>query len=86
MNAISIRSVFFNSTQDEEESRSLRQELLRYSSEEQQPIKMLYVTPEKFHRSPSFKSLLASLNSRGLLSRFVIDEAHCMSQVESTIS
>lgn len=83
MNAISIRSVFFNSSQDEEESRNLFMELTRYSSNDdndQQSIKLLYVTPEKLNRSASFRSLLTSLSQRGLLSRFVIDEAHCMSQ------
>jgi bloom syndrome protein len=43
-------------------------------------IKLLYVTPEKLARSDKFKNVLHELNRRGLLSRFVIDEAHCISQ------
>jgi superfamily II DNA helicase RecQ len=69
MNAISIRSAYFNSAQDEEESRALRQELFTYT-ECDNAIKLLYVTPEKFSRSPSFKSLLSTLYQKGLLSRF----------------
>ena len=83
MNAISIRSVFFNSTQDADDSRALRNELLNYSVDsvgEAGQIKLLYATPEKLSRAPSFRTLLGSLYSKGLLSRFVIDEAHCMSQ------
>ena len=41
---------------------------------------MLYLTPEKYTRSASIRNILKGLESRGGLSRFVIDEAHCMSQ------
>ena len=43
-------------------------------------IKLLYVTPEKIASSAQFRSALTNLHSRGLISRFVIDEAHCVSQ------
>jgi RecQ family ATP-dependent DNA helicase len=43
-------------------------------------LKLLYVTPEKIGASDYFKNKLASLHQRGLLARFVIDEAHCVSQ------
>lgn len=42
--------------------------------------KLIYVTPEKITRSPAFFDLLFSLSRRKLLQRFVIDEAHCVSQ------
>lgn len=42
--------------------------------------KLIYVTPEKISRSPAFFDLLSSLSTRKLLQRFVIDEAHCVSQ------
>ena len=41
---------------------------------------MLYITPEKLSKSEYLKRILKSLYSEGLLSRFVIDEAHCVSQ------
>ncbi|XP_045500967.1 Bloom syndrome protein homolog [Colias croceus] len=44
------------------------------------PIKLLYVTPEKVSSSPKFQSMLDMLYSRGKIARFVIDEAHCVSQ------
>lgn len=41
---------------------------------------MLYTTPEKYSKSNQMQSLLSRLASSGLLSRFVIDEVHCLSQ------
>ncbi|GJQ67047.1 hypothetical protein Trydic_g21949 [Trypoxylus dichotomus] len=43
-------------------------------------IKLLYLTPEKINASKSVTDLLQSLYSRDKLARFVIDEAHCLSQ------
>lgn len=42
--------------------------------------KLLYVTPEKIGASEKLLSILRSLYERQKLSRFVIDEAHCVSQ------
>jgi superfamily II DNA helicase RecQ len=74
------------------EQRYIYQELNRYQTKEDvdvpgsgtdvtgMGIKMLYVTPEKFSKSDALKSILSKLEQKGLLSRFVIDEAHCVSQ------
>ncbi|PIO60323.1 hypothetical protein TELCIR_18183, partial [Teladorsagia circumcincta] len=43
-------------------------------------IKLLYVTPEKIGASGRLASVFGSLHRRQFLSRFVIDEAHCVSQ------
>ncbi|CEF62723.1 Bloom syndrome protein [Strongyloides ratti] len=43
-------------------------------------INLLYVTPEKVNGSDKFKSFLSNLYRQGMLSRFVIDEAHCVTQ------
>ncbi|XP_030045693.1 recQ-like DNA helicase BLM [Microcaecilia unicolor] len=43
-------------------------------------IKLLYVTPEKVCASTRLISTLENLYERNLLSRFIIDEAHCVSQ------
>ncbi|CAI5513410.1 unnamed protein product [Closterium sp. Naga37s-1] len=42
--------------------------------------KLLYVTPEKLMGSAALQSILRGLHSRGMLARFVVDEAHCVSQ------
>ncbi|OCT89876.1 Bloom syndrome protein homolog [Xenopus laevis] len=43
-------------------------------------IKLLYVTPEKVCASTRLISTMENLYERQLLARFVIDEAHCVSQ------
>jgi superfamily II DNA helicase RecQ len=43
-------------------------------------LKLLYVTPETLSSSTKLLSALESLNKNNLLARFVIDEAHCVSQ------
>lgn len=42
-------------------------------------IKLLYLTPEKLRHSNHIKNILRRLNDKGLISRFVVDEAHCLS-------
>ena len=46
-------------------------------------VKLLYVTPEKISASQKLLSAMQNLYARGMLKRFVIDEAHCVSQVFS---
>jgi superfamily II DNA helicase RecQ len=43
-------------------------------------IKLLYITPEKLSASMKLLNALHALNGRQLLARFVVDEAHCVSQ------
>lgn len=43
-------------------------------------VKIFYVTPEMAVKSPKFRNALQILLQRGRLARFVIDEAHCLSQ------
>jgi hypothetical protein len=43
-------------------------------------IKLLYVTPEKIASSGMLNKVFESLEKRHLLARFVVDEAHCISQ------
>uniref|UniRef100_A0A0N4VVB7 Helicase ATP-binding domain-containing protein n=1 Tax=Haemonchus placei TaxID=6290 RepID=A0A0N4VVB7_HAEPC len=43
-------------------------------------IKLLYVTPEKISLSSKLANVFVSLHRQNFLARFVIDEAHCVSQ------
>lgn len=43
-------------------------------------LKLLYLTPEKIVASQKVQDALKSLHLRGKISRFVIDEVHCLSQ------
>lgn len=80
MKATGIRAVYFSSTQDEFEGQQIYDEIYRYSDNVTNPIKLLYLTPEKFSRSQKLKAALRHLYSKRLLSRFVLDEAHCLSE------
>lgn len=42
-------------------------------------IPLIYVTPEKLKESAYVRNILRMLASKGLIGRFVIDEAHCIS-------
>ena len=58
------------------ESKELLRDLRSYAP----TTRIIYVTPEKMSLSGAFQSVVDSLASRQLLRRFVIDEAHCVSQ------
>jgi hypothetical protein len=82
MKATGIRAVYFSSNQDELDGQQIYDDLYNYrdSDTDRNSIKLLYLTPEKYTRSQKIKNLLKNLYSRQLLSRFVLDEAHCLSE------
>ena len=53
-------------------------ELLSNSSEN--PLKIIFLTPEKLSKSEKLNNLLGTLYNSNKISRFVIDEAHCVSK------
>ncbi|XP_075146230.1 Bloom syndrome helicase isoform X2 [Haematobia irritans] len=61
---------------------SLQEQRAIYCDLETTPprIKILYVTPEKISSSAKFQDLLDTLYANNCIARFVIDEAHCVSQ------
>jgi superfamily II DNA or RNA helicase len=73
-----IQSVFLSSSQDyQTEQVDINRRLNETTAHG--GIKLLYLTPEKLRHSNQIKSILRRLHSKGLLSRFVVDEAHCLS-------
>ena len=68
-----VSAAFLNSTQSFEESSALEKQMLR------DELTLVYAAPERIN-TPRMKDLLRSLNERGKLSLFAIDEAHCVSQ------
>lgn len=90
MKAIGIRAVFLSSAQSNQDIQSLISEMRGYcfnssvtsfcEQDDEQLVKMLYITPEKFSKSDQLRRLLELLSQKRLLSRFVIDETHCLSQ------
>lgn len=59
---------------------NIRRDIMSNLHRSQPQLKLVYITPEKVARSESFFNLLCKLYDRGLIARFVIDEAHCVSQ------
>ena len=68
-----VRAAFLNSTLDGEDARRVERELLSGR------LVLLYAAPERI-LTPRFLAMLDSLQERGQLALFAIDEAHCVSQ------
>ncbi len=68
-----VPAAFLNSSLDSEAARQVERDLLAGR------LNLLYAAPERI-LTPRFVAMLESLNERGLLSLFAIDEAHCVSQ------
>ena len=70
---LGVAAAFLNSSQDGDEGRVIERELMAGR------LALLYAAPERI-LTPRFQAMLDSLDQRGLLSLFAIDEAHCVSQ------
>jgi ATP-dependent DNA helicase RecQ len=68
-----VPAAFLNSSLDADAARQVERDLLAGR------LNLLYAAPERI-LTPRFTAMLESLNERGLLSLFAIDEAHCVSQ------
>lgn len=68
-----VSAAFLNSTQDTEETHGVEKSLQTGA------VTLLYAAPERV-TTPRFLGLLDALYTRGKLSLFAIDEAHCVSQ------
>ena len=78
MAKLGVEAVFLNSSQDyETEQRDINRRLFATTAD--QGIKLLYITPEKLNHSNALQQLLTRLYQSNLVSRFVVDEAHCLS-------
>ncbi|MET0208696.1 MAG: DNA helicase RecQ, partial [Burkholderiaceae bacterium] len=68
-----VEAAFLNSSQTLDEAQQIERDMRSGK------LTMLYAAPERLN-TPRFLAQLESLNERGLLSLFAIDEAHCVSQ------
>jgi ATP-dependent DNA helicase RecQ len=68
-----VEAAFLNSSLSYEEAADVERRLMNGE------LTLLYAAPERVN-TPRFLSQLDTLNSRGRLSLFAIDEAHCVSQ------
>lgn len=77
MTKLGVESVFLTSTQDyETEQREIQKRL--FATPAHGGVKLLYITPEKLRHSNVIKNVMRTLYDRNLISRFVVDEAHCL--------
>ena len=75
MENLGIHSETLNSKMSAEERRRVLKDL----NQDKPNTKLLYITPEQVD-TDNFKSLTEMLMERRMVSYFVIDEAHCVSQ------
>ncbi|MFY9510828.1 MAG: RecQ family ATP-dependent DNA helicase, partial [Rubrivivax sp.] len=73
LDELGVPAAFLNSSLEGDEARRVERELLSGQ------LVLLYAAPERI-LTPRFMAMLESLDERGLLSLFAIDEAHCVSQ------
>ncbi|KAJ2959615.1 hypothetical protein NQZ79_g4952 [Umbelopsis isabellina] len=73
---IGIAAVCLNSTMDQHKRSWAYSELGKTPPS----TRLVYVTPELLSKSGAFQNTVRSLYNRKLLARFVVDEAHCVSQ------
>lgn len=70
-----VPAAYLSSAQTETEARAVLAELHK----DRPTVRLVYVTPEKLAKSDALWSCLSDLHENGQLTRFVIDEAHCVS-------
>jgi ATP-dependent DNA helicase RecQ len=73
LDELGVPAAFLNSSLDGADARRVERDLMSGA------LVLLYAAPERI-LTPRFLAMLESLNERGLLSLFAIDEAHCVSQ------
>ncbi len=70
---VGVHAAFLNSSQSSDEAQAVERELISGR------LVLLYVAPERL-TTPRLLGMLHSLQERGRLALFAIDEAHCVSQ------
>jgi bloom syndrome protein len=75
VNDFDVPAAYLSSAQTANEARAVYAELHKNKP----TVRLVYVTPEKLAGSDALWSCLKDLHAKGLLTRFVVDEAHCVS-------
>jgi hypothetical protein len=71
---LGVKAVYMASN-NHAEAQNIAQQI--HATEAHDGVKLLYLTPEKINHSNQMRSILGRLYSKNLISRFVVDEAHC---------
>ncbi|KAI8363834.1 P-loop containing nucleoside triphosphate hydrolase protein [Choanephora cucurbitarum] len=75
-----ISAVYLTGTSTKEQVNEVQRDMLPVKPATTTNFKLLYVTPEKIAKSKRFMARLNKAYDAGMLTRIVIDEAHCCSQ------
>jgi bloom syndrome protein len=78
LNKLGIQAFFINGELERD-----KRETIMMGLQERHPerfVQLLYVTPEMVNKSPALLRVFSEMHQRQKLARFVIDEAHCVSQ------
>ncbi|WRT64897.1 uncharacterized protein IL334_001836 [Kwoniella shivajii] len=78
---LGVECVMMTGATSTSEQNEIYERMRNGSSTGNKEIRLCYVTPEKVSKSKRLISTLEKLNEGGRLRRFVIDEAHCCSQL-----
>nr|XP_018265542.1 ATP-dependent DNA helicase [Kwoniella dejecticola CBS 10117]OBR87700.1 ATP-dependent DNA helicase [Kwoniella dejecticola CBS 10117] len=78
---IGVECVMMTGATSTSEQNAIYERMKNGSSRGEKEIRLCYVTPEKVSKSKRLISTLEKVNENGRLRRFVIDEAHCCSQL-----
>nr|XP_019047349.1 ATP-dependent DNA helicase [Kwoniella bestiolae CBS 10118]OCF26279.1 ATP-dependent DNA helicase [Kwoniella bestiolae CBS 10118] len=81
MKEIGVECVMMTGATSTSEQNEIYERMESGSSRGGKEIRLCYVTPEKVSKSKRLISTLEKVNENGRLRRFVIDEAHCCSQL-----
>lgn len=75
-----VPAAYLTASTTKEDVKQIYQEMLSGNNSTTTAFKLLYVTPEKVSKSKIFMARLNQSYDAGLLTRIVVDEAHCCSQ------
>lgn len=75
-----VPAAYLTASTTKEDVKQIYQEMLSGNNSTTTAFKLLYVTPEKVSKSKMFMAKLNQSYDAGLLTRIVVDEAHCCSQ------
>ena len=78
VNSLGVKCLFVNDKGPAE--LEMNYEAFFRSEDAEDRMKLLFLTPEKIAQSSRVMNIFKKLYSEGLIDRFVIDEAHCISQ------
>ncbi|KAH9830078.1 ATP-dependent DNA helicase [Rhodofomes roseus] len=79
-----VNAVMLTSLTSRQEQSTIRQHLITMASDRcipEKEIKLCYLTPEKLSNNKDLVAVIAKLYTARKLARFVIDEAHCVSEM-----